>query len=197
MNTPAHVVFSLVLLGRPNAWRYAVIISIGALLPDTVMFVFYAWHKVAGTPESVIWSQSYYKPGWQNLIDLFNSIPLIGLALIYSCWRRNNLFALLFSSMLAHCLLDLPVHHDDAHRHFYPFSNWRFESPLSYWDRNHYGGVVGALEVSGFIIATIWLWRFHPSSQMTANRPSRLRLILIATLLVYAIFFWFVYRTWA
>ncbi len=56
-------------------------------------------------------------------------------------------------SIICHCLLDLPVHHDDAHRHFFPLSNYRFISPFSYWDVNHYGRVVAAIELLLVLIA--------------------------------------------
>ena len=51
-------------------------------------------------------------------------------------------------SMVGHSLLDLPVHNDDAHRHFFPFSNYRFISPFSYWDPNHYGRIVAFVEMA-------------------------------------------------
>ena len=51
-------------------------------------------------------------------------------------------------SMICHSLLGLPVHNDDAHRHFFPFSNHRFISPLSYWDKNHYGAIVALIEMA-------------------------------------------------
>lgn len=123
MNTPAHVIFSLALLGRNNAWHYALAITLGALLPDIAMMVFYASHRIAGTIESAIWSHHYFEPAWQRLFDLTNSIPLIGVGLGLTYWRGKKWLALMFASMLTHCLLDLPVHHDDGHRHFYPLSD--------------------------------------------------------------------------
>jgi len=36
--------------------------------------------------------------------------------------------------MALHALFDFPLHHDDGHRHFWPFSEFRFDSPVSYWD---------------------------------------------------------------
>lgn len=60
-------------------------------------------------------------------------------------------WTILFASMLLHMLADLPLHHDDGHRHFWPISNWRFESPVSYWDPNHYGLYAGAAELVLFV----------------------------------------------
>ena len=49
--------------------------------------------------------------------------------------------------MICHSLLDIPVHNDDAHRHFFPLTDYRFMSPLSYWDPNHYGRFVALFEL--------------------------------------------------
>ena len=67
--------------------------------------------------------------------------------------------ALLFASILLHCLEDLPLHHDDGHRHFWPFSNFRFESPVSYWDPNYYGAIAGQIELGLMLIASVYVFR--------------------------------------
>ena len=70
---------------------------------------------------------------------------------------------LLFASMLLHVAGDLPFHHDDGHRHFFPFSDWRFESPISYWDRDHYGGVFAWVEAAAvFAGCLVLVWRGSP-----------------------------------
>ena len=63
-----------------------------------------------------------------------------------------------FISMVMHSLLDLPVHNDDAHRHFFPFSDYRFISPFSYWDVNHYGAIVAFVEMSLVLASTVYLF---------------------------------------
>jgi len=60
--------------------------------------------------------------------------------------------------MVIHAVLDLPVHHDDAHRHFFPFSNYRFMSPISYWDPKHYGNIVALVEQLLVFGATLYLF---------------------------------------
>ena len=58
MNTPAHVVLSAVVpgrRGRPRAWQA---ITLGAVLPDLPMIVFYGRQRLLqGTPEPVIRTQ--------------------------------------------------------------------------------------------------------------------------------------------
>ena len=61
MNTQTHLLLASALFARPgreNRLRNAAIIC-GALLPDAVIFVMFAWSKLIGTPESEVWSNWY------------------------------------------------------------------------------------------------------------------------------------------
>jgi hypothetical protein len=154
MNTPAHVVLNLLCLGRQDTAPVLMPIISGALLPDLPIMAFYFVEKVLrGTSEQVIWTEAYYQPGWQNLIDFFNSLPLMLLGLLVCLWMRYTPGILFFASMMLHVLGDLPLHHDDGHRHFFPFSDWRFVSPVSYWDPRHHGNIVAPLEILGVLIS--------------------------------------------
>jgi len=73
-------------------------------------------------------------------------------------------WGLFFASMVLHHLCDLPLHHDDAHRHFFPFSNIRFTSPVSYWDRNHYGTWGALLELGLVLVSSAILLSNMPST---------------------------------
>ncbi|MEL7331120.1 MAG: hypothetical protein AAFN12_02670 [Cyanobacteria bacterium J06560_2] len=158
MNTPAHAIFNLALLGRKNRPDWNPHIIWGALIPDLAMFGFYLFLKLSDVPDSQIWREEYYRPFWQNLFDFFNSIPLaivgIGVALY---WSKTGI-AVLFGSILLHCLQDLPVHVDDGHRHFWPLSQFRYESPISYWDPAHHGGTVAIIELVLMVIASVYLF---------------------------------------
>jgi hypothetical protein len=147
VNAPAHVVFNALVLGRGPWQRAWLPITAGALAPDLPMVAFYVYQRaVLGAPESVIWTHAYFEPEWQLLFNWFHSLPLLALAALIA-WRTGAIgWLAFFSSMLLHSLTDLPVHHDDAHAHFLPFSSWRFESPISYWDPRHHGHVLGVLE---------------------------------------------------
>ncbi|MEM7194515.1 MAG: hypothetical protein AAF402_06165 [Pseudomonadota bacterium] len=196
MNTPAHVVFSLALMGRRNARTYPIAITAGALLPDLAMFGFYAWQRFQGVSESAIWGEKYYLSGWQSFFDTFNSLPLIAIGLVFTVWRGWKFATMLLISMAVHCLIDLPVHHDDAHRHFFPFSEYRFFSPVSYWDPQHFGNYVLTVEIVLTLILGGYLW---VSSRATANAPqaNALRLILVLALAAYAFFMAFAWLTWS
>lgn len=173
MNTPAHVAVNLVLLGRKHRPELNGPILLGALLPDVPIIVFYMVEKLhRNLPEAVIWSDAYYQPGWQAFFDVFNSIPL-ALAgwLVFTMWKHSRP-AIFFASMALHATLDFLLHHDDAHRHFMPLSDWRFESPVSYWDPDHFGQVMSFVEIAAVIGACMLLWRRFPSAEtrrMTAG----------------------------
>lgn len=186
MNTPAHVVINLLCLGRSGQALRPIVI--GALLPDAPMVVFYGVEKLRGTAEQVIWRQAYYQGHWQDFIDLFNSIPLIGLGMGAAIALGSTTGLILLASMLLHALEDLPLHHDDGHRHFFPLSNWRFESPVSYWDPNHYGGIVSTLEILAVLVGCIFLWRIYQGWGA--------RLMLGTILLLYASYFLYAVTVW-
>lgn len=158
MNTPSHIIGNLALLGRSSSPHLNWPIAIGALLPDLPIFLFYAWAKgMVQLSDAQIWSTTYFEPGWQAVFALSHSIPLACLGLVIAYGLRHSVGMALFSSMVFHDLADLPVHHDDAHRHFYPLSDYRLISPVSYWDQDHYGAIIALLELVGVAIATIIL----------------------------------------
>lgn len=100
------------------------------------------------------------------MIAVFNSIPIyLGLAVLGwfaqgKLWGKLVLFFAL--AALIHMATDLPVHGHDAYRHFWPFSDWRFYSPLSYYERDLYGAWVSALETLIALVSIIVLWRRFP-----------------------------------
>ncbi len=153
------------------------------------MFFFYFWQKrVLGKPEGWIWSTAYHDPGWQFFFDLFNAVPLLGLAATVAWWRGRRRAAALFGSMIVHSLVDLVLHHHDAHRHFFPFSDWRFRSPVSYWDPRHYGSFFAPLELLFVLVGSVLL--------ITTWKDRSVRLIACAILLVYALFIAFAMFVW-
>ena len=139
MQTPSHVAISLFIWRKVPNWKSTTAIVFGALLPDLGMFFFYGYQKLIGSSEADIWGRYYFLDHWQLFFDVFNSIPIFALIAIicyYTQWRIAYLIA---ASAMVHVLCDFPLHNDDAHRHFWPFTNWRFISPVSYWDPKHFG----------------------------------------------------------
>ena len=160
MNTPSHAIINLVLLNKPQLQHANLSIVIGGILPDIPIFLFYFWAKfIARLPEAKIWSQAYYQPLIQNIVAIFHSIPLAIIGLLISYYFGWEIIQVICISLVLHSLLDLPVHHNDAHRHFFPFSNYRFISPLSYWDPKHYGSIVALIEI---FLVLLGSWRVFP-----------------------------------
>ena len=89
--------------------------------------------------------------------------------------------------MLLHSLGDFPLHHDDAHRHFFPFSDWRFISPISYWDPAHYGNWASLLEIFAVLAISIFLY----------CRQALLRVWIITGLVVYGAYWIYVLLVWS
>lgn len=178
MQTPAHVAASLFVWPKETRWIDASALVAGAVLPDISMFFFYGYQKAIGAAESEIWGTLYFQENWQYFFDVFNSIPVA--ILLFLIFRRLKIrwAQLLTASACLHMLCDLPVHHDDGHRHFLPISNWRFESPVSYWDPEHFGLIFAAFELTFAIASLIYVVR---KGSTPASR------FAIGTLVLYAI----------
>ncbi len=160
MNTPSHAILNLFAIDRAfsltPALRWAAIG--GGILPDLPIFGFYIWAKFAARlPESKIWSEAYYWPVTQAIVAVFHSIPIAVFLLAIATWQRWPVVQVLCLSCILHDLGDLPLHNSDAHRHFFPLSDWRFISPVSYWNPQHYGAIAAAVEFGMVAIASLVL----------------------------------------
>ena len=187
MHLPAHIIVSALVLGH-GRWRFAwLAITGGAIFPDIPMLVFYGYQRVyLGRSEYMIWSSSYFEQQWQYVFDLFHSIPLIAAAAFVSWCARRSLWLVFFLSMLLHALGDLPLHHDDAHAHFLPFFNWRFASPVSYWDPQYFGRYFAVAEIALVLIGALMLTR----------RSLEWRVVALAAIGLYAGLLVFAWTVW-
>ncbi|NET74914.1 hypothetical protein [Okeania sp. SIO1F9] len=159
MNTPSHAIINLALLAKPQLSQANFAIVIGGILPDIPIFIFYFWAKfIVRLPEAKIWSEAYYQPLIQNLVATFHSIPLAIILLLISYYFGWEIMQVICISLVLHSLFDLPVHNNDAHRHFFPLSNYRFISPISYWDPKHYGAIVALIEILLVLLASLWIF---------------------------------------
>lgn len=189
MNTPSHAIINLVLLTKPQLPQANLAIVIGGILPDIPIFIFYFWAKfIARLPEAKIWSEAYYQPLIQNLVAIFHSIPLAIIGLLISYYFGWEILQVIYISLVLHSLLDLPVHNDDAHRHFFPFSNYRFISPISYWDPKHYGSIVALIEILLVLLATL---RVFPGINSFVGKG----LIILVNIFYWGSYFYFYLRS--
>ncbi|MBW2241474.1 MAG: hypothetical protein JRH01_05765 [Deltaproteobacteria bacterium] len=154
VNTPAHVVLNLLVIGRGRGQPWVPILA-GALIPDLPILVMYAVERgLLGTAETLIWQDRYFASGWQLFIDAFNSLPLIALGWLLAYWHGSRFLQPLFLSMGLHAGADFLVHNEDAHRHFLPITGWRFSSPVSYWDPRHFGQVFLGAEMLLIVLSS-------------------------------------------
>lgn len=119
----------------------------------------------------------FHHPFWIFCYNLLHSALLVSIffsisILIYKKYSQRLWFFLLwfFGACMLHIFLDFPLHHDDGPMLFYPLSDYRFMSPVSYWDSKHYGNYFAIFELFLLILLiiyitgknflnTLWLWK--------------------------------------
>ena len=171
----------------------------GALAPDASLFLMWGGAKLAGVPEARIWSELYHSDTWQGVGAVTNSVPLfalvglVGLALARRgdgrAGRAGRAAVAFAAAALLHAATDLPLHHDDGHPHFWPFSDWTYVSPVSYWDPAHHGWAWSAIEALGGVALVLWLWRRVPA-RGAARHVARTALGLAAASYVAVAAYW-------
>lgn len=159
MNTPAHLIFGLAAFGRPGQAGVTAAALIGAALPDLSLYALVAWEQARGTSAQVIFDQLYFSDAWMAVFAVDNSLVLWGAVLALALWLGRGWAVALAGAALLHIALDLPLHGADARPHFWPISDWRFHSPVSYWDPAHHGTLVGAVEIAACLALTVLIWR--------------------------------------
>ncbi len=159
MNTPAHLIFGAAAFARPNRPAVTCAAIFGALAPDLSLYLMAGWHlTVLGTDARIVFDVLYFSDMWQQIFAIDNSFIIWGALLGLALGSGKAPFVAFAAAGLMHLALDFPLHNDDARLHFWPVSDWRFISPVSYWDRRHYGGVVGPIEISASLACLVLLW---------------------------------------
>jgi len=162
LNTPAHLILGAAAFGRPGAIAVTAAAVLGSLAPDLSLYLMAGWSLIVqDVPARIVFGERYFSDDWQRIFAIDNSFIIWGVLLAIALQLRSGPAIALTGAALLHLALDFPLHHDDARRHFWPLSNWVFQSPVSYWDRNHYGEIVGPAEIARSLAACIWLWTRH------------------------------------
>jgi len=122
------------------------------------MYFFYKF--IAGLTDQQIWSESYYDLNFFMIVkNLLHSFPALLILFIIGYILKSKFIKFFSLSAFLHALLDFPLHVDDGHMQFYPFSKWIYSSSVSYWDPNHYGYIIFPLEALFYILSAIYLWK--------------------------------------
>lgn len=165
MNTPAHLLIGAALMGRKGSTGIVCAAFAGALLPDLSLYL------LAGSalfvfriPPQIVFDELYFSQTWQTIFAIDNSFLLWGALFGVALWRGVPWAVALTGAALLHLCLDFPLHHDDGRAHFWPLSGWVFQSPLSYWDRDHGAMWLAPAEAFVATLAAVALWqrRFGP-----------------------------------
>lgn len=169
MNTQTHLLVAAALLAKPDHPKRNVALIVGALLPDIAIFVLFGWAVATGVPQGELWGRIYFSQPMLTFTAIGNSAPLYGAVALaawaYARWRIGEPLAVLPTltvlglAALSHLALDFPVHVDDAHPHFWPLSEWRFRSPVSYWNGNFHAQWVSVVELLVALGLLTLLWR--------------------------------------
>lgn len=187
MLTQTHLLLGAALFARRSNRAVTVAAVAGALVPDMDVWAMLVVEKAAGLSGCEIFHFRYRQHPWTTVQAVMNSIPLYALVLIAGLaltrlgrsrrgteprGRRPRLvfggrrggalgrwMAVFAASALLHTVVDLLVHRDDARRQFWPFSDWIFRSPVSYWDPDHFGGLFVPFEIGLGVGLAVLLWR--------------------------------------
>jgi len=148
MNTQTHALMGAALLGAAGDHGLTSMAILGGVLPDlpAILLVVHArWIERLEFRE--IFGTLYFSRRWQTILAPWHSLPLWLFALATAFRLQSPYLVAFAASGLIHIAIDFFVHVDDAHRHVWPVSNWRFRSPVSYWDRNYFGLVFQPFEL--------------------------------------------------
>jgi hypothetical protein len=168
MNTQSHVLMGALLFGRKIP-KLAWIAALGGVIPDVPMFAIVGFLRATGHGFEEIFGKLYWSDWWQiaNAIGhnfwIWGLIGVLGWQMTKSAnalaaVRGQYTFAL-GGSALVHSIIDFLVHRNDAHMHFWPLTQWRFVSPVSYWDSAHYGTQFSLFEAGLGLLMAIFLFR--------------------------------------
>lgn len=159
MNTPAHLIFAAAAFARPGRPAVSSAALLGGLAPDLSLYLMAGWALyVQGIEPRIVFDELYFSDAWQAVFAVDNSFVLWGLALLAGLVLRSPAAIAFTGGGLLHLAFDFPLHHDDARRHFWPLTDWVFQSPVSYWDSNHYGHLTGPLEIAACVALSVLLW---------------------------------------
>lgn len=189
MITSSHIIYSWALARKtekrgPNTdqkptSKRTLAFVLGALFPDTPTYLFFiVCGLILGYSGDVMWDEMYFNSGWSIPITLTHSFWLWPLLIAISSYFGLAFIRWFSISAFFHALVDFLVHTDDAYRHFWPFSDWKFHSPISYWNSAEYGNWVSAFD-SLLVLGLL--------TYLYTKYTGRMRVLILAIGLLYSI----------
>lgn len=169
MNVATHILMGMAVFGHRDAATRMGAAGCGGMLPDLPsigMVLSARW--IDGHSPTEIYRDLYFSDAWQTVLAPWHSFFLWAGVLTVGLVGRWPLIQVLAASALLHLVCDFPLHGDDAHGQFWALSDWRLQSPISYWHPAHYEQIVQPIEFALVIGFTIFLFRRYTSRLMLA-----------------------------
>ena len=164
MNTPAHLLVGAALFARKDIRQSGKLALFGSLLPDLSLYL------LAGTslfllqiPPQRVFDELYFSEAWQSIFAIDYSFLIWGLILAIALFWKRLAWVAFAGAGLVHIVTDFAMHNDDARPHFWPLSDWVFESPFSYWDSDHNAAMVAPFTLLAVLISAWLLWKRWPN----------------------------------
>ncbi len=180
MNTPTHFLMTAALrkaLPRVPMSRSAVLW--GSVAPDIPLYLMtfgalgyfhywlgWTWRESGRHIFGTLYFQDPLWIGFHNILHSPTSL-LLGLLISRLMARRkpelSNWLHWFLLACLLHSIVDIVTHHDDGPLLFWPLDwQYRYQSPISYWDHRHYGSEMSKLEFGldlAFVafLVTVWI----------------------------------------
>ena len=167
MNTPAHLLLGAAVFGRTGERRIILAAVLGAFAPDASLYLMAGVSLfILSIPPQVVFDELYFSDAWQTVFAIDNSVFVWGALLSIALWRKLPAMTAFAGAGLLHIALDFPLHAGDGRPHFWPLSDWVFESPVSYWNSTHHAIWVAPVSVviSLAAFSVIWKFKVHPAA---------------------------------
>ncbi len=175
MNTPSHIIFHIG-IRKYLEWKNIFIpksFVFGALAPDIWLYLcvllyipiskFILWNSTEYTFRHMFDELYFEHPIWIFAYNILHA-PLTLVLFLWAVYLLQNYLGKHYKILqwfilgcMLHSALDIPLHHNDGPRIFYPFSDYRFMSPVSYWDTNYYANYIIPLELWWCLLIIIYL----------------------------------------
>lgn len=175
MNTPSHIILHLGIRKYLEGKKILIPKSFvfWALAPDIGLYLcvilyipiskYLLWNSTEYTFMHMFDDLYFEHPLWIFAYNILHApLMLFSIFCIIYLFRNNlrkyyKIINWLIIWCFIHTVFDIPLHHNDGPRIFYPFSDYRFMSPISYWDVNYYANYVIPFELWWCILIMCYL----------------------------------------
>lgn len=151
MNTPTHLIMGAALFSRAGDRGRTWGAIAGSFAPDLSLYLMASAALAMGIPAGRVFGELYYSAAWQQVFAVDNSFVLWALAFAVAWWSGRGWAIAFTGAALIHLAFDFPLHSHDARAHFWPLTDWKFISPVSYWEGEG-GRLVGMLELALVVV---------------------------------------------